>query len=103
MALLFFTSGGTGSGLGTAVATTLQDAFGGVAGKTCFCQAVWPHSTGEVILQNYNTLLSIAHLSQVRYTMIKNVFYVTVNLTAVVISRIRAKTTIRSSSMYTGD
>ena len=61
-----FQSGGTGSGLGTAVATMLQDSFGGIAGKTSVCQAVWPHSSGEVVLQNYNTLLSIAHLNQVR-------------------------------------
>lgn len=57
--------GGTGSGLGTAVATLIQDAFGGLAGKTSLCQAVWPHSSGEVVLQNYNTLLSVAHLHQV--------------------------------------
>ena len=62
--LLMSLAGGTGSGLGTAVAEMLQDAFGGVAGKTSFCQAVWPHTSGEVILQNYNALLSIAHLSQ---------------------------------------
>lgn len=58
-------AGGTGSGLGTATATMVQDDFGGISGKTTVCQAVWPQSTGEVILQNYNTLLSVAHLSQV--------------------------------------
>lgn len=63
--LLMSLAGGTGSGLGTATATLLQDSFGGLSGRTSVCQAVWPHSSGEVILQNYNTLLSIAHLHQV--------------------------------------
>ncbi len=53
------------------MATMLQDSFGGVAGKTSVCQAVWPHSSGEVVLQNYNTLLSIAHLNQVRSRLAK--------------------------------
>jgi len=68
--LLMSLAGGTGSGLGTAVATILQDSFGGLTGKTSLCQAVWPHSSGEVILQNYNTLLSVAHLYQVSDALI---------------------------------
>lgn len=54
-------AGGTGSGLGTYVTHCLRDAF-----QESFIvnQVIWPYSTGEVILQNYNTVLSLSHLYQ---------------------------------------
>ena len=49
--------------LGAYVTQMLHDEF---PGCLLMNQTVWPHSTGEVILQSYNTLLSIAHLAEVR-------------------------------------
>ncbi|XP_053851861.1 tubulin delta chain isoform X2 [Vidua macroura] len=59
----FFTimsmAGGTGSGLGAFVTQCLRDAF-----PTSFIlnHVVWPYGTGEVIVQNYNSVLTLSHL-----------------------------------------
>ncbi|NWR42538.1 TBD protein, partial [Regulus satrapa] len=59
----FFTimsvAGGTGSGLGAFVTQCLRDAF-----PTSFLlnHVVWPYGTGEVIVQNYNSVLTLSHL-----------------------------------------
>ena len=55
-------AGGTGSGLGCYLSECLRDEF-----PHCFLmnQVVWPHSTGEVIVQNYNTLLTLQKLYEV--------------------------------------
>ncbi|NXO27111.1 TBD protein, partial [Cisticola juncidis] len=59
----FFTimsmAGGTGSGLGAFVTQSLRDAF-----PTSFLlnHLIWPYGTGEVIVQNYNSVLTLSHL-----------------------------------------
>uniref|UniRef100_A0A8C3UIZ5 Tubulin delta chain n=1 Tax=Catharus ustulatus TaxID=91951 RepID=A0A8C3UIZ5_CATUS len=52
-------AGGTGSGLGAFVTQCLRDAF-----PTSFIlnHVVWPYGTGEVIVQNYNSVLTLSHL-----------------------------------------
>lgn len=53
--------GGTGSGLGTRITKLLKENF---AKSFLVNYLVWPHSAGEVIVQNYNAVLSMAHLSE---------------------------------------
>ncbi|XP_064585287.1 tubulin delta chain isoform X2 [Zonotrichia leucophrys gambelii] len=52
-------AGGTGSGLGAFVTQCLRDAF-----PTSFIlnHVIWPYGTGEVIVQNYNSVLTLSHL-----------------------------------------
>lgn len=52
-------AGGTGSGLGTRVSEQLHDMS---PRTTLVNQIVWPYSSGEVIVQGYNTLLTLSHL-----------------------------------------
>ncbi len=54
-------AGGTGSGVGAYITQCLRDEF-----PTSFCinQVVWPYETGEVIVQNYNAVLTLSHLYQ---------------------------------------
>lgn len=53
-------AGGTGSGLGANVVESLRDE---VSAKAPMINvAIWPYSTGEVILQNYNVLLTLKSL-----------------------------------------
>ena len=54
-------AGGTGSGLGAYLTHALHDSF---ANAFTVNQVVWPYSTGEVILQNYNSLLTLSHVYQ---------------------------------------
>ena len=58
---LMSVAGGTGSGVGTCISQALRDEY---PHTFLMNQLVWPHSSGEVILQNYNTILSLAHLYQ---------------------------------------
>lgn len=52
-------AGGTGSGVGTYVTQCLRD----VQPKSFILNhLVWPYGTGEVIVQNYNSVLTLAHL-----------------------------------------
>ena len=55
-------AGGTGSGLGAFFTEQLRLEF-----PDCFMvnQVVWPYDSGEVIVQNYNSLLSLATLYEV--------------------------------------
>jgi hypothetical protein len=55
-------AGGTGAGLGTRAAEVLRDEFGLVPCVKC---CLWPHEGGEVLVQSYNTLLTLTHLAQV--------------------------------------
>ncbi|XP_067856229.1 tubulin delta chain isoform X2 [Heptranchias perlo] len=61
----FFTmmslAGGTGSGLGTYVTRCLRDTY---PNSFILNQLTWPYGTGEVIVQNYNTVLTLSHLYQ---------------------------------------
>uniref|UniRef100_A0A8D0LBD6 Tubulin delta chain n=1 Tax=Sphenodon punctatus TaxID=8508 RepID=A0A8D0LBD6_SPHPU len=61
----FFTvmsmAGGTGSGLGAFVTQCLRDAY---RNSFILNQVIWPYGTGEVIVQNYNSVLTLSHLYQ---------------------------------------
>lgn len=58
--LLFLSlAGGTGSGVGTSLAESVRDEFD----VNLLNIAVWPYSFGEVILQHYNTALTVSHLA----------------------------------------
>ncbi len=54
-------AGGTGSGLGARVAQLLKDDF---QSNFLVNHCVWPYESGEVIVQNYNTLLTLSHLHE---------------------------------------
>mmetsp|Transcript_24163 Transcript_24163/g.42930 ORF Transcript_24163/g.42930 Transcript_24163/m.42930 type:complete len:324 (-) Transcript_24163:409-1380(-) len=54
-------AGGTGSGVGTRMTEELRDELGNVP---ILNTVIWPHSFGEVIVQNFNTALSLSHLSE---------------------------------------
>ncbi|XP_028320705.1 tubulin delta chain isoform X2 [Gouania willdenowi] len=58
---LMSVAGGTGSGFGTYLTQCLRDAY-----PTSFIinHLTWPYSTGEVIVQNYNSVLTLARLYQ---------------------------------------
>ena len=50
-------AGGTGSGLGAHLIERMRDDH---PKSVILNTAIWPYSTGEVILQNYNVLLTLA-------------------------------------------
>ncbi|KAH8967425.1 hypothetical protein BDL97_03G077500 [Sphagnum fallax] len=51
--------GGTGSGLGTYISEALRDEYP----TTCILSnCIWPHESGEVIVQSYNVLLTLSYL-----------------------------------------
>ena len=52
-------AGGTGSGLGAFVTTALKDEYPHTA---IVNNVIWPYTTGEVIVQNYNAVLTLSHL-----------------------------------------
>ena len=54
-------AGGTGSGLGTYLTYALKDNF---EDAIIANHVVWPYTSGEVVLQNYNSLLTLSHLYQ---------------------------------------
>ncbi|GAX79746.1 hypothetical protein CEUSTIGMA_g7187.t1 [Chlamydomonas eustigma] len=58
--LLQSMAGGTGAGLGTYVAQALREEYQSSNIINC---CVWPYESGEVIVQSYNTLLTLSHLS----------------------------------------
>ncbi|XP_029964596.1 tubulin delta chain isoform X2 [Salarias fasciatus] len=60
-------AGGTGSGLGTYVTQRLRDAY-----PTSFIlnHLTWPYGAGEVIVQNYNSVLTLARLYQLSDAML---------------------------------
>jgi tubulin delta len=53
--------GGTGSGVGSFVTQQIRDEY---TNSFILNQVVWPYTTGEVIVQNYNTLLSLCQLHE---------------------------------------
>lgn len=57
--LLQSAAGGTGSGLGARLSEILKAEF---PKKTLLNIAIWPHSRGEVIVQNYNTALTMGSI-----------------------------------------
>lgn len=52
-------AGGTGSGLGAFVTQNLQDRY---CSSLKMNHIIWPYGTGEVIVQNYNSILTLSHL-----------------------------------------
>lgn len=57
--VLMSVAGGTGSGVGSYLTESLRDHFPG----NCLLNAVvWPYTTGEVIVQDYNAVLTTKHL-----------------------------------------
>ncbi|XP_066551891.1 tubulin delta chain [Amia ocellicauda] len=54
-------AGGTGSGMGTYITQCLRDAY---PHAFLLNQVTWPYGTGEVIVQNYNSVLTLSHLYQ---------------------------------------
>ncbi len=52
-------AGGTGSGLGAHIVERLREDY---AKANLINISVWPYSTGEVVLQNYNVLLTLNSL-----------------------------------------
>lgn len=60
-ALLFHSlAGGTGSGLGSRIIEEYRDAYSHQ--KYLFTVSIWPASSGETPLQQYNTCLSLSGL-----------------------------------------
>ncbi|XP_049581448.1 tubulin delta chain isoform X2 [Syngnathus scovelli] len=54
-------AGGTGSGVGTYVTQCLRDVY---PKSFIVNHLTWPYGTGEVIVQNYNSVLTLGHLYQ---------------------------------------
>ncbi|XP_072247861.1 tubulin delta chain [Leuresthes tenuis] len=54
-------AGGTGSGVGTYTTQCLRDIY---PSSFILNHLTWPYGTGEVIVQNYNSVLTLAHLYQ---------------------------------------
>ncbi|KAG0584764.1 hypothetical protein KC19_3G232600 [Ceratodon purpureus] len=54
-------AGGTGSGLGTYVTELLKDEY---PSACVLSHCIWPFESGEVIVQNYNALLTLAKLQE---------------------------------------
>ncbi|XP_018614256.2 tubulin delta chain isoform X2 [Scleropages formosus] len=54
-------AGGTGSGMGTYITQCLRDSY---PHSFILNQLTWPYGTGEVIVQNYNSVLTLSHLYQ---------------------------------------
>ena len=54
-------AGGTGSGVGSRILQTIRDEFGRAV--PIITHAVWPYANGEVVVQNYNTLLTLSALN----------------------------------------
>lgn len=52
-------AGGTGSGVGAFITQCLRDEY---PHSFILNQVVWPYNTGEVIVQNYNAVLTLSHL-----------------------------------------
>jgi tubulin delta len=57
--MLMSVAGGTGSGVGARLTEYLRDDY---PHTTLVNPIVWPYSSGEVIVQDYNSLLTTAHL-----------------------------------------
>jgi len=55
-------AGGTGSGLGSYISEEIKELY---SKKPLINIAIWPYSTGEIIVQNYNTVLSLSRLIHV--------------------------------------
>ncbi len=59
--ILMSVAGGTGSGMGTYITELLKDEC---PKAVLINPIIWPYTSGEVIVQNYNGLLTTSHLSE---------------------------------------
>lgn len=59
--ILMSVAGGTGAGVGSYLTECIKDRY---PCSTVLNQVVWPYSAGEVIVQDYNTILTFAHLQK---------------------------------------
>ena len=57
--ILMSVAGGTGSGLGTYITDMLREEY---PTANIVNPIIWPYASGEVIVQNYNALLTTSHL-----------------------------------------
>ncbi|XP_007946055.1 tubulin delta chain [Orycteropus afer afer] len=60
-------AGGTGSGLGAFITQNLQDQYSNCLKMN---QVIWPYGTGEVIVQNYNSILTLSHLYRCSHALL---------------------------------
>lgn len=65
-------AGGTGSGLGTFVTKMLRDLY---PRAFIMNQVVAPYRSGEVIVQSYNALLTLANLYQVKFNVLEECWF----------------------------
>lgn len=59
--ILMSVAGGTGAGVGSYLTECVKDCY---PSSSVFNQVVWPYSAGEVIVQDYNAILTFAHLQK---------------------------------------
>ena len=59
--MLMSVAGGTGSGVGSYLTESLRDHF---PTSSIFNAVVWPYTSGEVIVQDYNAMLTTHHLQE---------------------------------------
>ena len=59
--VLMSVAGGTGSGLGSYLTECIRDNY---ASSSIFNTVVWPYTSGEVIVQDYNAVLTTKHLQE---------------------------------------
>ncbi|XP_043114132.1 tubulin delta chain [Puntigrus tetrazona] len=59
--IMMSVAGGTGSGVGTYITQRLRDLY---PNSFILNQVTWPYGAGEVIVQNYNSVLTLSHLYQ---------------------------------------
>ncbi|GAB5373325.1 hypothetical protein AAMO2058_001741400 [Amorphochlora amoebiformis] len=55
-------AGGTGSGLGAYTSELMRDVY---PKSLIINQVVWPYTSGDVIVQGYNSILTLSHLTRV--------------------------------------
>lgn len=65
--VLMSVAGGTGSGVGSYLTECLRDDY---PCNTIFNTVVWPYASGEVIVQDYNALLTTKHLQDAADTIL---------------------------------
>lgn len=79
-------AGGTGSGVGSNTVESIREEYGSKI--PILAHAIWPYSAGEVVVQNYNTLLTMAALNDAADGVI---FHQNTNVTDIIQSRFNLK------------
>jgi tubulin delta len=70
--LLQSLAGGTGSGVGTYLTETLRDHY---PHANLLNHTVWPYESGEVIVQHYNAMLTLAKVRSGRHSAVSRRFF----------------------------